>query len=858
MDSAQAQAEVVAQKVRHYLISTLGRTVHEATDGEFYRAFCSALREEIMINWTAMEHTLAKKGVRKMYYLSMEYMPGRLFGSNVTNLGARDLVRRTLHLLDRNFHTLAAMEPDIGVGNGGLGRLASCFLDSLATLQYPAVGYGMRYQYGIFEQELVCGVQIERPDCWLLTKNPWEFRRDSYACNVRFAGKSVLRENRHGEGVEEIIDCEEVRALPYDIPIVGYKEQADFSVLTLRLWSTKESPRNFQLQKYNAGEIGPASENTTLTDVLYPNDNHELGKRIRLKQEFLLVSASLQDMMRQYRVHQKDFDAFAETVRIQINDTHPALLVAELMRVLTKEYEIAWNRAWEITSTCLSYTNHTILKEALEEWNVHRVAELLPRQYRIIQKLNDQFCRDIERRFPQDQERVRRMALIEGGQIKMAHLAIYGSHKVNGVAALHTDILKESLFKDFYEMYPDRLMNVTNGVTQRRWLLHANPLLADWITGKIGSKWITHFEEMRKLREYAADPTAQKEVMAIKAQNKQRLLQYLQEKLKAAHGFGKEFTQKNFMDPSALFSIHIKRIHEYKRQLMNALQLLMLYYEIKENTTQLRIKRFALFGGKAAPGYQMAKNIIRFIYCLARKVNADPDVRDQLKILFIENYNVSLAEQLIPAADLSEQISTASMEASGTGNMKFAMNGALTIGTDDGANVEMRQSVGEIWWPFLFGASAEENLAMRRRHSYHPLDIYAKSPKIKRAVDALKNQSLTENEVEHKALLSIYQSLLEGPAGIIADRFFVLNDLQAYFDTQRRVEALYETPEKWAEYAMRNIAGMGKFSADASIATYAKKIWGLTKCPPDRQELERVRREYSEHDRCRVTGMKAS
>ncbi|MEM7174793.1 MAG: glycogen/starch/alpha-glucan phosphorylase [Chlamydiota bacterium] len=858
MSALKQQAEVVAQKVRHYLISTLGRTLREANDREFYRAFCSALREEIMINWTATEHTFAKKGVRKVYYLSMEYMPGRLFGNNVTNLGSIDLVKQILKLLGRDFHDIAQLEPDIGIGNGGLGRLASCFLDSLATLQYPALGYGMRYQYGIFEQEMVCGVQVERPDCWLLTKNPWEFRQDTYACLVQFAGKAVGRVNKHKETVEDIIDCEEVRAIPYDLPIIGYREKSNFSVLTLRLWSTKESPRNFQLQRYNAGEIGPASENTTLTDVLYPNDNHESGKRIRLKQEFLLLSASLQDIVRQYQMREKDFEAFADTVRIQINDTHPALIVAELMRVLTKEHEITWNRAWEITRSCLSYTNHTVLKEALEEWNEQRLIELLPRQYQIIERLNSQFCHEIRQRFSGDEKKVQRMSIIEGGQVKMAHLAIYGSHKVNGVAALHTDILKQSLFRDFYEAYPDRFINVTNGVTQRRWLLHANPALADFLHRRIGKKWITHFESIVKIAAFAADPEAQQELLAIKKSNKERLLKELERDLSLSHGQGKAFVNEAFLGSDAMFAIHIKRMHEYKRQLMNALHLLMLYYEIKDNALQSPVKRFAIFGGKAAPGYATAKNIIRFIYCLARKINHDPDVGNQLKILFVENYNVSKAELLIPAADLSEQISTASMEASGTGNMKFAMNGALTIGTDDGANVEMRQSVGDKWWPFLFGASAEENIKMRRERSYNPLDIYAAQPKIKRALDSLSDRSLVENDAEHEALMSLHSGLLEGPPGLIADRFFVLNDLMSYFDMQRKVEALYQNPAQWAEYAMHNMAGMGVFSADRSINTYAQKIWGLKKCPPSGQELERVRREYSEHDRCRVTGMKAA
>ena len=848
MTPLELQAETVAQKVRHYLITTMGRTADEANDDEFYRAFCTSLREEIMINWTATTHTFKKPGLKRLYYLSMEYMPGRLFGNNITNISAVGFVKQILKRLNRDIVTVASMEHDIGIGNGGLGRLASCFMDSLATLQYPAMGYGMRYQYGIFDQELICGVQIERPDCWLLTPNPWEFRRDTHAVPVRFAGKPVPRKNSHGDEIYDLIDYEEVRALPYDLPIIGYSPDPNFSVLTLRLWSTKESPRNFQLQRYNAGEIGQASENTSLTDVLYPNDNHEAGKRIRLKQEFLLVSASLQDIVNQYKEIYSNIDQFADVVRIQINDTHPALIIPELIHLLTKEHDISWDKAWEIVRTCCAYTNHTVLKEALEEWNAERMNELLPRHYSILQRLNQEFCTDVRTAFPKDEDRVRRMSIIEGGQVKMANLAIYGSHKVNGVAALHTEILKSSLFKDFYEMYPDKFVNVTNGITQRRWLLYCNPLLVEFLEKRIGNGWITNFEEIARIADYANDPQTQKEFLEIKKKNKERLLEMIEEDMEFRHGSGKSFAEQNFLGPDALFDVQIKRIHEYKRQLMKALHLLMLYYEIKENPESHRIKRFAIFGGKAAPGYLVAKSIIRLIYCLSRKINQDPEVGKRIKIVYIENYNVSKAEVIIPGTDLSEQISTAGMEASGTGNMKFSVNGALTIATDDGANVEMREKVTDAWWPFMFGASSNENLEMQRAHSYNPLDIYANNNKIQQVVDALKNRSLVENDAEHEALMTVYNSLIAGGS----DRFFVLNDLMAYYDTQKKVEELYLEPSRWAEFAIHNMAGMGSFSADVSINNYAKKIWELEKCPPDPAELDQVRKEYSEHDRCRV------
>ena len=852
MDKVELQAQTFAQKVRHYLITTIGRTVNEANPEEFYRAFCISLREEIMINSTATMNTFIKQKSRMLYYLSMEYMPGRLFGNNITNISAVDLIRRVLQILGHDYATLLKMEPDIGIGNGGLGRLASCFMDSLATMQYPAFGYGMRYQYGIFEQELMCGVQLERPDRWLLNQNPWEFRRDSHAVSVRFSGKPINRKNSHGDTVFDLLDFEEVRALPYDLPIVGYSHDPNFSVLTLRLWSTKESPRNFQLQRYNAGDIGQASENTSLTDVLYPNDNHESGKRIRLKQEFLLVSASLQDIIHHYSEKHNTFDAFPDKVRIQVNDTHPSLVIPELMRILTKEYDLAFNHAWDITRCCCGYTNHTVLKEALEEWNAERMEELLPRQFHLIQKLNDQFCSEIRQKFPGDEDRVHKMSIIEGGQVKMANLAIYGSHKVNGVARLHTEILKKSLFKDFYEMDQNKFVNVTNGVTQRRWLLYCNPALSQFVEKRIGNGWITDFQQFRKISDFASDPKSQQEFLEIKYGNKKRFLEMLREDMKERHGTGEEFIKHHILDPDALYDVQIKRIHEYKRQLMKALHLLMLYFEIKENPKSHRIKRFAIFGGKAAPGYKIAKNIIRFIYCLARKINHDPDLQDKLKIFYIENYNVSKAEVIIPASDLSEQISTAGLEASGTGNMKFSINGSLTICTDDGANVEMRESVTDTWWPFLFGASSDENLEMREKHNYNPLDIYAKNPLIKRVLDALTDGSLTENPAEQEALQNVHSSLLEGPPGIIADRFFVLNDLMSYYEAQKKVETLYSTPLKWAEYAIHNMAGMACFSADVSIDNYAKKIWGLEKCPPDLDELARVRTEYSEHDRCHV------
>jgi starch phosphorylase len=853
MDAAELeyQAEMLVSKVKHYLITTMGVTIDEAKNEEFYRAFALTLREEIMINWTAAAHTFRQKHARILFYLCMEYMPGRLMGNNITNIHATDLVKLVMKKVGRKLETELAIEPDPGLGNGGLGRLASCLLDSLATQQYPAVAYGLRYQYGIFEQEIWDGVQVERPEAWLLHENPWEFRRDDHAAGVYYAGRMVPMVNKKGVEVFDLIDHEEVRAISYDIPIIGYKEAADFTVLTLRLWTTKESPRNFLLQRFNAGHLDQAAENSSLTDVLYPNDNNEIGKRFRLKQEFLLASASVQDIIHHHLKHNPDLSNFGDKVRIQINDTHAALVFAELTRLLTREHDYGWGEAWETVKACCSYTNHTILKESLEEWNQNRLHYLLPRQYQIIERLNLEFCNAVRKKYPGDEERVRRMSIIEGGQVRMAYLAIYGSHRVNGVAALHTEILKATIFKDFYEMYPDKFVNVTNGVTQRRWLLNANPKLAEFLSKRIGPEWITDFSKMSELAKFASDPESQQEFLAIKRENKKALISYIIQKNPIRDAFGKPIGTFSVLDEMALFDVQVKRIHEYKRQLMNILHTLMVYFEIKANPEARKVKRMVILAGKAAPGYEIAKNVIHLVYCVARKINNDPQTNHMLKILFIENYNVSRAEIIIPAADLSEQISTAGMEASGTGNMKLAMNGALTIGTEDGANIEMHKAVTDQWWPFSFGQTAEQNAKMRVNGSYNPWDIYMHNPAIKQVIDALRDHSLAENEAEHEALSSLYRSLLEKQYEL-ADRYFVIADLPAYYETQKRVEALYATPEKWAEVAMHNMAAMGKFSTDESISNYAKLVWGIEKCPIDKAELAKVREDYSEHDKCRI------
>lgn len=839
-------------KIKHFLVINFGKIEKDATNEEFYQALSSSLLEEVMINWTATKRSIEQAHAKKVYYLSMEYLPGKLLQNNITNLQAKSLVEVVLKKCNRNFSDIVACDPDVGLGNGGLGRLASCFLDSFATKKIPATGYGLKYQYGIFEQEIWNGVQIERPDCWLLNSYPWEIRHDSHAVNVRYRGTLIPATNSHGDEVFQIEDQEEVRALPYDIPIIGYSSTPDFAALNLRLWSTKESPRNFQLQRYNAGDIGHAGENTSLTDVLYPNDDNETGKRIRLKQEFLLVSASLQDILADFLSSYDNIELFPEKVQIQINDTHPALVIPELVRILNKNHDIPWNKAWEITQASCNYTNHTVLKESLEEWNENRVRELLPRQYRILQKINDSFCDTIRKKFPGDEEKVKRMAIIDSGQIKMANLLIYGCKKVNGVAQLHTYILKNNLFKDFYQIYPEKFIAITNGVTTRRWLLNCNSRLSEFISNRIGTSWISDFRDISKLHEFAADKQSQEEFIKIKKENKDQLIDFLRRENFVRDHKGKIVARGVVFDNSALFDVQIKRFHEYKRQLLNALHLLVIADEIKQNPDSRKIKRMVIIGGKAAPGYLIAKHIMLLFFCIGRKTNADAKISEKLKIAFVENYNVSKAEIIIPAADISEQISTAGLEASGTGNMKLTINGALTLGTEDGANVEMREAVTDRWWPFLFGYKAEELAEIIQKRSYNPWDIYMKNPKLKKALDSLRDGSLVKSEAEHRALNTLFEMLLDGYNNPKADPFFVLNDFQSYYDAQKKIENLYCDQNLWAEFAIHNVASMGNFSSDIVIENYAQKIWNISPCPVDSQILFQVRKEYTEFDRCYI------
>ena len=847
------QAEMLIAKTKHYLVTMMGKSSEEANTDEFYRALSYALREEIMINWLACKKTYLQNHVRMLYYLSMEYLPGRLLSNNIANLTSIEIVQVVLRKMNRSLRDVIARESDPGLGNGGLGRLASCFLDSLATLHYPAQAYGLRYQYGIFEQQLWDGVQIEAPDCWLVNENPWEFRRDLRKVTVKYGGKTTPSTNIHGDEIFLLANHEDVWAMPFDLPIMGYSKEHRFSVVTLRLWSTKESPRNFQLQRYNAGKLDQAAENTTLTDVLYPSDHHDLGKRIRLKQEFLLVSASIQDIIRRYLTTHNNFRAFDDKVRIQINDTHATLIIPELIRILTKQYDIPWAKAVEMTQIVTGYTNHTVLSEALEQWDQSLMYSLLPRQYKVIERLNFEFCSSIRKRYPDDEGKVQSMSILENGVVRMANLAIIGSHKVNGVSAIHSEILKKDVFKKFYELNPDKFINVTNGVTQRRWLLESNPELAKFITKRIGDGWIGDFTQIRKLEAFATDPDSQFELQSIKLRNKQRLVEFFNVDNKLRDAKGEIYAPSPMLDIHSLFDVQIKRVHEYKRQLLNILNFIIIYQEILEDeNAHTRLKRTAIFAGKAAAGYEAAKQIIQIICAVGRKINKDHRIKDHLKLIYVENYNVSRAEIIIPAADLSEQISTAGTEASGTGNMKLTINGALTIGTNDGANIEMKEEIGTKWWPFEFGRSAQEISDLKKNQTYHPEAILNRNPKIRKAIEALRDRTFAINDEEHYAFLAIYRRIMEGVNDNAADNYFILEDLESYYETQLKVEQLYHNQDQWTEYVIRNIAGMGKFSTDYSIQNYCKNVWGLKECPIDEELYRRVENEFREIDKCRI------
>ena len=783
------------------------RNLDEATTQQIYQAVAYSVKDDIIDNWIETHKAYEKQDKKMVYYMSMEFLMGRALGNNMINLLYYDEVRETLEELGLDMNLIEDQEPDAALGNGGLGRLAACFLDSLATLGYPAYGCGIRYRYGMFKQKIENGYQVEVPDNWLKYGNPFEIKRDEYAVEVKFGGYvDVEMHNGRQKFVQK--GYQSVRAVPYDMPIVGY---GNHIVNTLRIWDA-EAINNFNLDSFDKGEYEKAVEQEnlarTICEVLYPNDNHMAGKELRLKQQYFFISASVQRAVAKYKQTHDDIRKFHEKVTFQLNDTHPTVAVAELMRILVDEEGLEWDEAWEVTRKTCAYTNHTIMAEALEKWPIELFSRLLPRVYQIVEEINRRFVIEIQNKYPGDQEKIRKMAILYDGQVRMAHLAIAGSYSVNGVARLHTEILKKRELRDFYEMMPEKFNNKTNGITQRRFLLHGNPLLASWVTDKIGDDWITNLDHLKHLKVYVDDEKCQQEFMNIKYQNKVRLAKYIKEH----NGID--------VDPRSIFDCQVKRLHEYKRQLMNILHVMYLYNELKAHPDMDIVPRTFIFGAKAAAGYYTAKLTIKLINAVADKINNDSSINGKIKVVFIEDYRVSNAELIFAAADVSEQISTASKEASGTGNMKFMLNGALTLGTMDGANVEIVEEVGKDN-AFIFGLSAEQVMEYEKNGNYNPRDVYNNNQDVRQVLTQLVNGFYSPENPE--LFRALYDALLE------KDTYFTLLDFDSYKEAHNRIDAAYRDEQHWARTAMLQTASAGKFSSDRTIEEYAKEMWHLEK-----------------------------
>ena len=792
------------------------KTVDEVSQQELYQAVSYVVKDAIIDDWIATQKQYEKDDPKIVYYMSMEFLLGRALGNNLINMTAYKEVKEALEEMGLNLNELEDQEPDPALGNGGLGRLAACFLDSLASLGYAAYGCGIRYRYGMFKQKIKDGYQEEKPDNWLKNGNPFELRRPEYAKEVRFGGNiRVEYDDKTGDIRFKQENYESVLAVPYDYPIVGYDNHI---VNTLRIWDA-EPIVDFQLDSFDRGDYHKAVEQQnlakTIVEVLYPNDNHYAGKELRLKQQYFFVSASLQAALEKYKKNHDDIHKLPEKMTIQMNDTHPTVAVAELMRLLLDEEGLGWDEAWEITTKTCAYTNHTIMAEALEKWPIDLFSRLLPRVYQIIQEIDRRFVTKIREMYPGNEEKVAKMQILRDGQVKMAHLAIVAGYSVNGVARLHTEILKKQELRDFYEMMPQKFNNKTNGITQRRFLMHGNPLLADWVTDKLGTKdWITDLSLMSGLKKWVDDEEALKEFMSIKYENKVRLAKYIKE-----HN-GIE------VDPRSIFDVQVKRLHEYKRQLLNILHVMYLYNEIKEHPEISFYPRTFIFGAKASAGYIRAKQIIKLINSVADVVNNDRSINGKLKVVFIEDYRVSNAEIIFAAADVSEQISTASKEASGTGNMKFMLNGAPTLGTMDGANVEIVEEVGAEN-AFIFGLSSDEVINYENNGGYNPMDIYNSDADIRRVVNQLVDGTYSQGDKE--MYRDLYNSLLTAQGGSKADTYFILKDFRSYADTQKKVEEAYRDKDRWAKMALLNTASCGKFSSDRTIQEYVDDIWHLDK-----------------------------
>ncbi len=807
-----------------YNVKTLYRkSMEEATPQQIFQAVSYAIKDAIVDHWMTTQEEYEKQDPKMVYYLSMEFLMGRALGNNIINLMASKPVKDALDELGVDLNLVEDQEPDAALGNGGLGRLAACFLDSLATLGYSAYGCGIRYRYGMFKQQIRDGYQMEVPDNWLENGNPFELRRPEYAKEVKFGGYVSVYVDENGRSNFRQEGYQSVNAIPYDLPVVGY---GNGIVNTLRIWDA-QPVECFKLDSFDKGDYQKAVEQENLArnivEVLYPNDNHYAGKELRLKQQYFFISASVQEAVAKYMRKHKDIRKFYEKVTFQLNDTHPTVAIAELMRILMDEYYLTWDEAWTVTTKTCAYTNHTIMAEALEKWPIELFSRLLPRIYQIIEEINRRFVMKIEQTYPGNHEKVRKMAIIYDGQVKMAHLAIAAGYSVNGVARLHTEILKKQELKDFYEMMPEKFNNKTNGITQRRFLLHGNPLLADWVTSYVGKDWITDLPKINKLKIYADDEKAQQEFMNIKYKNKIRLADYI-----AEHN-GIE------VDPRSIFDVQVKRLHEYKRQLLNILHIMHLYNELKEHPDMKFYPRTFIFGAKAAAGYRNAKLTIKLINAVGDVINNDPSIGGRIKVVFIEDYRVSNAEMIFAAADVSEQISTASKEASGTGNMKFMLNGALTLGTMDGANVEIVEEVGKDH-AFIFGLSSDEVIRFENFGGYDPMEVFNNDANIRKVLMQLINGTYSRNDPD--LFRPLYNSLLNTQSTAKADTYFILKDFEAYAEAQRKVEAAYRDEKNWARSAILNIACSGKFSSDRTIQEYVDDIWHLDKVvlPPKQSE----------------------
>lgn len=794
------------------------KNIEEANDQEVFQAVSYAVKDIIIDKWIATHKQYEKDDPKMVYYMSMEFLMGRALGNNMINLCAYDEIKEALDELGLDINVIEDQEPDAALGNGGLGRLAACFMDSLATLEYPAYGCGIRYKYGMFKQEIKDGYQVEVPDNWLKDGNPFEIKRSEYRYEVKFGGYvRSYRDEKTGRDMFVQEDYRSVIAVPYDIPVLGYGNN---TVNSLRIWDA-EPVNTFNLNSFDKGDYQKAIEEENLAknivEVLYPNDNHYAGKELRLKQQYFFVSASVQRAVDRYKsMNNGDVKNLYKKVTFQLNDTHPTVAVAELMRILMDENGLEWDEAWDVTTKTVAYTNHTIMAEALEKWPIELFSRLLPRIYQIVEEINRRFVEEIKAKYPGDQEKVRKMAIIYDGQVKMANLAIVAGYSVNGVAKLHTEILKKQELRDFYEMMPEKFNNKTNGITQRRFLKHANPLLSDWITDKIGDGWVTDLSQLEKLMLYVDDPKAQQDFMQIKYKNKVRLAKYIKEH----NGID--------VDPNSIFDVQVKRLHEYKRQLLNILHVMYLYNQIKRNPDYDMVPRTFIFGAKAAAGYKIAKQTIKLINNVANVINNDASIKGKIKVVFIENYRVSNGEIIFAAADVSEQISTASKEASGTGNMKFMLNGAITLGTMDGANVEIVNEVGAENAQ-IFGLSSDEVIRFENEGGYDPMEIFNNDQEIRDVLMELINGKYSPEDTE--MFRDIYNSLLNNDGGRRADTYFILKDFRSYAEAQRKIDERYRDTNGWAKTVMTNTAKAGKFSSDRTIEEYATEIWHLTKTP---------------------------